>query len=79
MLVVNALAMGNPDDQHDQFVVLNVADHAVIPHPVTPQSSEIARQWLAETVWYMDGHSKRRGFSLFLQFMPGDRVGLLSQ
>ena len=48
-LLVNVLAVGNTNNQHNQFVIFNVANHAVIPHPVTPQSRKVARQRLAKT------------------------------
>jgi hypothetical protein len=48
-LLVNVLAVSNTDNQHNQFVILNAASHAVIPHTVTPQSDKIAGQWLAKT------------------------------
>ncbi len=41
-LVVNGASMADLDDSDDQHVVLQLAYHAVVSYPVTPQSAQTA-------------------------------------
>ena len=46
--------MGDLEQQHHQFTVLDVADQPVIAHSVPPQPSEISGQPLASLPRFLD-------------------------
>ena len=41
LFFINRAAVVDPHHQHNSAVSLDFADHAVVPHPVTPQTRQI--------------------------------------
>ena len=46
---IHVAPIANLENENDQSPVLNVADHPVVTHPVSPTSTELARECVSQS------------------------------
>ena len=53
LLPIHLVAATDPHHQDTQSIALNVADHAAMPYPITPQLTQRAGECLAQLPWIL--------------------------